>query len=537
MTKPNNLILLLAFVIVFGCSNSKLNEEDFAVAFENGKLANEAFARSLKLTKAWNERKDLSSGLIPTNFSNRKDVWEPHNSAADNYAFMVLTSYLLDQQLLDTDMLEMLKNEKKLTSRIKSLPDTYSFSKQDFKYDEPNLNRIIFGTSEYIKDGLLPIMEYTGNTPWSERMMEMLNDLPEVYSVMTQSKKLEWYKAVSEEVNGEMLQTLSRIYWKTGDPQYLDWAIKIGDYYLLDGKDLSEVEYLRLRDHGCEVIGGLSELYVTLHFALPEKKKEYQEKLYKLFDRVLEVGRNEDGLFYNGVNTITGEIADGKIVDNWGYIFNAFYSIYLVDDKQEYRQAFIDGIQRLNEKYKNYLWEGTSHDGYADALESGINLYNREPIESLKKWIDSEIKVMWNMQKEDGIVGGWHGDGNFSRTSIMYGLWKTQGVFCTPWRSDLRFGAEKGNDGELLISVSADQSWEGILKFDFQRHKRIMNLPIDYPRINQFPEWFTVIPENNYSIVSNTKDFGGAFSGEELMNGIPVRLEKNKPLLVKVNLQ
>ena len=147
---------------------------------------------------------------------------------------------------------------------------------------------------------------------------------------MEEVKDLEKYferTASIEEVNGEMLQTLSRVYWMTGDKKYLDWAIRIGDYYLLGERDLTQIDYLRIRDHGCEIIGGLSELYVTTHFADPQKKEEYKQPFYALLDRVLEVGRNEDGLFYNAINPKTGEIADSNIVDNWGYVFDAYYSV------------------------------------------------------------------------------------------------------------------------------------------------------------------------------------------------------------------
>ncbi len=45
---------------------------------------------------------------------------------------MVLTTYLVDREMYDGVMLEMLEQEKTLTSRIGSLPDEYSFSKQGF---------------------------------------------------------------------------------------------------------------------------------------------------------------------------------------------------------------------------------------------------------------------------------------------------------------------------------------------------------------------------------------------------------------------
>ena len=66
-----------------------------------------------------------------------------------------------------------------------------------------------------------------------------------------------------------------------------------------------------------------------------------------------------------------------------------------------------------------------------------------------------------------------------------------------PWREDLKFGSEM-KDGKLYISISSENPWQGKLIFDYQRHKEILHLPIDYPRINQFPEWFTVEEKKEY---------------------------------------
>lgn len=532
-----NLILPVTclFILFSSCKKQALFEQVIiSRAIENGKQSNEGYVRSLKFVDGWLTKTDSASGLIPTNLTKANDVWEPHNSAADNYAFMVLTAYLLDKSLYNGKMLEMLNTEKKLTSRVKTLPDIYSFSKQNFLSDELKMSQVIFGTSEYIKDGLIPITEYIGKSLWQDRMMEMLDDLQEFMGTPKDLETLFKERQASiEEVNGEMLQTLSRIYWMTGDKKYLDWAVKIGDYYLLGERDLSQIDYLRIRDHGCEIIGGLSELYVTLHYTNPEKKELYKEPYYKILDRVLEVGRNEDGLFYNAINPKTGEIVDEKIVDNWGYVFDAYYSVWLVDKKEEYRTAVLNGFKNLNEKYRNYAWEGKSHDGYADALESGINLYNREPVPELKNWIDSEIQVMFEMQQADGIIGGWHGDGNFARTAIMYSLWKSQGATIQPWRSDVILGAEKKGD-QVYFVLTSEKDWEGKLVFDAQRHKTILNLPIDYPRINQFPEWFTAEEGKEYSIVSSNKEISGNYTGKQLLDGIHIQLKPNEQLVISV---
>ena len=528
------VFFLMVATIVFSCAEqNKFQPELIEKALENGKQANEGYVRSLHFTKAWLTKTDPVSGLIPTNLTKKTDLWEPHNSAADNYPFMVLTAYLLDKNMYNGVLLDMLKTEKKLTSRVKTLPDTYSFSKQNFMSDELNMADVIFGTSEYIKDGLIPLNEYIGKSPWQNRMMEMLDDLEEF---MSEPADLENYferTASIEEVNGEMLQTLSRIYWMTGNKKYLNWAIKIGDYYLLGTRDLSQIDYLRIRDHGCEIIGGLSELYVTLHFVNPAKKDTYKASLYKLLDRVLEVGRNKDGLFYNAVNAKTGEIIDENTVDNWGYVFDAYYSVWMVDKKEEYREAVLNGFKNLNKNYRNFRWEGDSHDGYADALESGINLYNHEPVPELKSWIDSEMKVMNSMQQPDGILGGWHGDGNYARTAIMYCLWKTQGTHIYPWREDVIIGAEKtGNETYLVLT--AQNNWEGKLVFDTPRHKTILNLPIDYPRINQFPEWFVAEDGKDYSLVSSHKELNRNYSGKELVEGIPLKINAGEQLVLLI---
>jgi len=82
--------------------------------------------------------------------------------------------------------------------------------------------------------------------------------------------------------------------------------------------------------------------------------------------------------------------------------------------------------------------------------------------------------------------------------------------------------------------LTAETDWEGKLFFDAPRHKTILNLPIDYPRINQFPEWFTAEEEKEYSVVSSQKNLSGKFSGKQLTNGIQVKLKGGEKLIVEV---
>ena len=546
-------LFLYLFLVVTGFSclqppegtatTDKNNEEKlFEKASINGGQANEGFRRSKNYMDAWLSYADLETKLIPRNLDSKTGIWNAQDCAADNYPFLVLTSYFTDQDLFNGLMPEMLKTEIRVTSRVKSLPDTYSFAKQGFEYEEVSMDRIIFGTAEYMKDGLLPLTEYLGHSPWSERMLTMLQDLDEYVDVATFSEE-GFGKAPKAEVNGELLQVLSRVYWMTGDKKFLKWAIQIGDHFLLgEGYPLTSMDYLKLRDHGCELVSGLCELYVTLHYADKEKKQSYQKPLYKLLDFILEKGRNDDGLFYNAINPQTGEVVEQDPADTWGYTLNGYYAVYMVDSVKAYKEAVTRIFENLH-KYRNFNWENNGADGFADAIEGAINLYNRIPDKRVADWIDSEIKVMWSLQdsshrqnarqwQNTGIIEGWYGDGNFARTSIMHNLWKSKGTYLQPWNPEVSIGAEMVAD-TLFMAVRSSEAWRGKLHFDKARHKEL-KLPVDWPRINQFPEWFTVDPSAEYQLIDNRDGSTQVFSGQSLLDGIEINLQADQEKWLKL---
>jgi len=530
-------IVSLAVLSALSCKTEKKftteQDEIFKQAAENGPLVNEGFNRCLKFVHGWLALADSATGLIPRNINDNpsKDIWNSKDCAADNYPFMVLTSALLDRKLFDGTMLEMLKTETRLTSRIGSLPDTYSFSKKGFANKDTVISDIIFGSAEYVKDGLIPLTEWLGPSPWSDRMISIMDDAWKVAPF-----KSPFGNIISNdpEVCGDMLQSLARIYWMTGDKKYLEFAIRIGDYYLLgDNHPTRNFKVLRLRDHGCEIVSGLCELYATVSYVDKVKKEAYMAPLYEMLDRILEVGRNEDGLFYNSVDPVKGKPVDAGIADNFGYTLNGYYTVYLMDKIEKYREPVFKALGVLNEKYRNYAWEGKSQDGYADAIEGALNLYAREKVPTTNQWMDSEIKVMWNKQQPSGIIEGWHGDGNFARTTIIYCLWKTQGTYLVPWRNDLEIGAVQ-KDSLLYISVTAKEDWSGKLMFDKQRHTEFMHLPIDWPRINQFPEYFTVEKGRNYSITTEDNLKDRVISGIILEKGLDIKVKKGKTIKLVV---
>jgi len=541
--------ICIGLLLLPSCKSLQADQVLYDNALENGKAANEGLRRCRAYLDAWLDYADPVSGLIPENLDRGIDRWTPHNSAADNYPFMVLVSALTDSALFQGTMHRMLETETALTSRIGQLPDSWSFSVQDFVYEEADMGRIIFGASEYVKDGLMPLTEYLGPSPWADRMIAIMDDVWANAPVDT--KLFDAIPSLNVEVNGEQLQVLSRLYWMTGEEKYLDWAIRLGDFYLLgDMHPTRDFEALRLNDHGCEIVSGLCELYASVHFARPDKQAEYREAIHEMLDRILEVGRNEDGLFYVSVDPQTGEILEDRVRDNWGYNYNGYYTVYMIDGVERYREALLQAFSNLH-KYRDYDWESGSADGFADAIEGCLNLFMREPADGVEEWLDSETRIMWSLQdssyrssahqwKDQGIIEGWHGDGNFARTTIMYCLWKSQGTQVHPWREDLLAGAVL-EDGVLYLSLRAEEAWEGRLVFDIPRSEHYMHMPLDWPRINQFPQWYTVSPGTPYAVTqgkSGSKDYViRVFDGEELAKGIPIKLAPGEVMHIEVSQQ
>lgn len=501
----------------------KRDEARFTQARANARLANEAFSRARRYVSGWLAHADPETGLIPRNLRPGGDYWNGRDAAADNYPFMVLTAAMTDPALLNGRLLEMLRTEQRLTCRVGRLPDDYSFSKRGWRRDAVQLDEIIFDGAEYVKDGLLYVTEWLGPSPWSERMIGIVEDIWSNAPIATPYGAI---PTLNIEVNGDLLQACSRLYWFTGEPKYLDWAIRLGDYFLLGtNHPTRHLRQLRLGDHGCEVINGLSELYVAVAHARPAKREAYRRPLHDIFECILAKGRNADGMLYVTFNPQTGEHSP-DLCDTWGYDYDGFYTLWLMDKTRRYRAAVRHALANLRGKYVGACWRDTTADGFADSIEGALNLFNREPIVSVAEWMDSQTRMMWSLQQADGVIEGWHGDGNFARTTLMYALWKTQGLTIAPWRPDVRFGAVR-EGRKLFVSLEADAPWQGRLIFDRPRHREIMRLPLDYPRINQFPEWFVVDTAARCRVSVN----GGKAVTQpaaRLREGLPLALEPGR---------
>jgi len=61
-----------------------------------------------------------------------------------------------------------------------------------------------------------------------------------------------------------------------------------------------------------------------------------------------------------------------------------------------------------------------------------------------------------------------------------------------------------------------------------------MKLPLDWPRINQFPEWTIVHSNRDYIVRNASADTERTYSGESLRRGLPIEVPANAELKLSV---
>jgi len=527
------------------CSTARGAGVDEGKLAESAELASEAFLRCERYLRAWRAKIDPATGLLPQNLGPGGKVWTPENSAADNFPFMVISAWFTRHQDARTLFWKAMVGEKKFALGQYGLPLAYDL--ENGAVLERNIRRLIFGASEYAKDGLVPMVEILGPGPWLERMKELVEGIFEAAPVNTPYGRL---PSVDAEVNGEILQILCRLYWMTGKEKYLEWARRIGDAYCYTilplnygvpphfwdfGRGKGD-GFLKLRDHGCEIISGLCLLYAVEKEKESQRAVSYYPAVKRMLERIQEIAADSSGLLYNEVNARTGEITRGNYSDCWGYNYYAYYTFYLATGESKYRDCVEHVLSNIH-RFKDYPWEprsdgSQSQDGIADAVEGALVLLSHLPVESAFDWVEHQLQRMFAFQQQDGMIEGWHGDGNFARTVLMYAFYKTKGLYCVPWRRDLKLAAEKSGEG-LEVYLRAEKSWQGKLCFDPPRHRQYLKASRDYPRINAFPEWFAVEPLELYQI----KERGGrteTLLGDNLIKGYKVRLRGKRALRLEI---
>ena len=465
--------------------------------------------------------RDQGSGLFrPTG-----SQWNYRDTAADCYPFYVWAAYFTDRDLLDSVMIDTLKAEQSLCNHLDRLPVPYDMDRG--RKNVTPFDRMIFGASEYAKDGLIPIVEITGpEYPWADRMRGLVDDIFKHARIDTPYGKI---PSTNIEVNGELLQLLPRLYRMTGQRKYLDWAHRLADYYLLPGKFVPS----RLSDHGCEIVGGLGLLFVVDSTADPGKFGQYKPHMEYLFDEILRRGTNSDGVIVASLQDSEGPHDDATIRDGWGYDLVAFLGCDLALGVNRYREAIRRPMGNLlKPRYWRFNWDHNSRDNIADSVEGGLYLLHRFPVTEAFVWADREIAtVLVDHANPDRLWDTHKLEANTVRTVLIHTMLHTRNTIARPWQQGLQLGAGPLDDG-ICVFIKSDRPYHGRIQFDIPRHRLYMGFRQDWPRMNSVPEWFTVEPDDmhKYEVEDVNSGKSRLVSGKSLSEGWPVDLTADQPL-------
>ena len=465
--------------------------------------------------------RDARSGLFrPTGAE-----WNYRDTAADCYPFYVWAAHFTDLQVLDTVMTEALQAEQRLCNQLDRIPVSYDMDAG--RQVEMDFDAMVFGASEYAKDGLVPIVELTGrDSPWFQRMRDIVDDVFLHARYETPYGKI---PSTNVEVNGDLLQILPRLYAMTGERKYLDWAHRLADSYLLPGQFVPT----RLSDHGCEIIGGLGLLFAVDVKACPDKAQAYQPHLEYLFDEVLRRGTNSDGIIIGDLQSAAGPHDSVVTRDGWGYDFVGFLDYDLALGTDRYAQAICRPLGNLlKPRYLRFNWDHGSRDNVADAVEGGLYVLRRFPTPEAFLWADREIATLLVDHADPNRLWGVHKlEANTVRTVLIHTMLHTRNTLARPWQQGLELGAAPCGPGICVLLKSAT-AYDGRLVFDVPRHRLSLGFDQDWPRMNAVPEWFTVEPDeaHRYEVQDVTAGTRQVVAGKTLAEGSPVRLAAGQSL-------
>jgi hypothetical protein len=483
------------------------------VARIHAMLSREAFSRASAVHEAWMTHRHAETGLF--RHSHDRAVWTYRDAGADLFGHLLNAALMMDSPHVEA-LLDTMERERAIAGMSGLCLDADWRTGNQVAWQDHRSR--MFGSAEYVKDGLLPVFESQGHDDVLSRILEVCDAIIEhsghdsPYGVIPDPRS---------EVNGEMLQVLGRMYYATGHERYAEKAARIADASIFEmlannnGLPVKEYDFesgrtkrgfVQLRDHGNELLVGLSETYaMAVDRSAEEKWQEradrWAEPLARMFELILEHGRNGDGLIVNQIDAESLSPRDAGASDNWGYVlcgaelFAQAADLHGVIDSARIARLRGEIVSVVNAVLRTdgLAWEGAHFDGYADSIESALYAaayFTGIDAEALKDWTDRQIVAMYHKQRSDGFVSEHYLDGNFIRTCLLYGHMRSGGWMADPWSADVGVGYEPlGNGGACVVVQAGAEGWSGRLVPDTSRHQTIVNLPWDWPRINSWPEW------------------------------------------------
>jgi len=503
------------------------------IARKRGAVYADCGRNTRRLLQAWIDLKRDPK----THLYTRGRTWDYHDEAADHYSSLVLVACYVAPELNEPGgtLHQTLVNSQKLCATPSGIPTTY-----DLKTHAQGRVAGLGHLSEWLRDGLIRIVEIKGTeNDWYRELDRLTTAM--IAEAGRQGGMVKAFRGT--EPWGNMLETLARLYAMSGKEQYLQAAEQIADAILLDPR--WKIRKVTFRDHGCELVPGLSELFVLECKLSPRRPKarQYHKPMRELLDGILESGAHpETGLLCGFTKADDGTRRWLQPPDTWGYVLFSFENYDRGTGENRYTAAIEKPMRWLVANYPNYpklkttLWPATSNaDTWSDSHESMIVLWKRYPqVEGVFEWLDwathQHVHRRQGGQKYGPYTGN-HFDGSTGRCLSIHMMFCSQGVRTVPFAEGLRLGGV-GTGDELLLALETDTAWRGKLCFDGPRTEHKVTT-IDWARLNEMPQWFVARPDKRYSVTIDGAP-PTVVDGKQLIQGLPIDAAPGTPRKIRI---
>ncbi|MCP4639244.1 MAG: hypothetical protein GY851_02355, partial [bacterium] len=168
--KPTLVVMTVVVGIVFG--NVAGAQDAYEQASESAAIAGHALSK----VHRWLHEVAVPTIDPETGLYKARGKWDYRDTAADCYPFFIWAAHVVDRDVLNGPARDVLHREMALCNTYGAIPVPWDFKKgapaKDIEWDD-----VVFQASEYVKDGLIAIVEVTGHDEWFDRMRAIEDEI------------------------------------------------------------------------------------------------------------------------------------------------------------------------------------------------------------------------------------------------------------------------------------------------------------------------------------------------------------------------
>jgi hypothetical protein len=94
-------------------------------------------------------------------------------------------------------------------------------------------------------------------------------------------------------------------------------------------------------------------------------------------------------------------------------------------------------------------------------------------------------------------------------------------------------GGVEGEGCSLSLHLASDADWAGRLHIDHARHRTHLNMAENYPRLNEWPEWYTVEGDRLYEVRLDNSE-PQVWLGADLIDGLQIELHAGQTMALRI---